>query len=72
MESNIKKKFKLAYRHVLEEKVTPIILDIEQQAEDQHQVSQANEDDHHHAAVHREPLPSHVHLAGCGIGYKMS
>ena len=39
-----------AYRHILKEQVTPIVLDIKQQTKDQHQVAQADEDDHHHAA----------------------
>ena len=51
-----------AYRHILKEKVTPIVLDIKQEAKDQHQVAQADEDDHHHASVHRAPVhsPSHA------------
>ena len=44
------------HRHILEQKVTPIILNIEEEANHQHQVAQADEDDHHHAAVHREPV----------------
>ena len=45
-----------SHRHILEQKITPIILDIEEEAKDQHQVAQADEDDHHHAAVNREPF----------------
>jgi hypothetical protein len=45
-----------SHRHILEQKVTPIILDIEEETKDQHQVAQADEDDHHHAPVHRKPL----------------
>ena len=45
-----------SHRHILEQQVTPIILDIEEEAKDQHQVSQADEDDHHHTAVYREPV----------------
>ena len=52
--------FHVSYRHILEEKVTPVILDIEEKARDQHQVAQADEDDHHHATVHREAVPDHL------------
>jgi hypothetical protein len=45
-----------SHRHILEQKVTPIILDIEEEAKDEHQVAQADEDDRHHTAVYGEPV----------------
>ena len=39
-------------RHILEKQITPVILDIEEQPKDQHNVHHADEDDHDHARVH--------------------
>ena len=43
----------IAYRHILEEQITPVILDIEEEPKHQHHVHQADEDDDDHAGVHR-------------------
>lgn len=39
------------FRHIFEEQVAPLILDVEEEAEDEHHVHQADEDDHHHPRV---------------------
>ena len=41
--------FQNTFREVLEEKITPVIFDIEEHAEDDGEVHEADEDDHHHA-----------------------
>ena len=43
------------YREVFEEKITPIVLDIEEEAKDEHHVHEADEDDDHHPRVDRHP-----------------
>ena len=37
------------FREVLKEQITPVIFDIEEHAEDDGEVHEADEDDHHHA-----------------------
>ena len=53
------------YREVFEEKITPIVLDIEEEAKDEDHVHEADEDDHHHPRVDRHPQlplrPLHWH-----------
>ena len=41
----------VAHREVLEEEIAPVVLDVEEEAEDEHHVHQADEDDHHHPRV---------------------
>ena len=45
------------FRKVLEEQITPVILYIEEHAEDDGEVHEADEDDHHHARVNPHPTP---------------
>ena len=44
--------FNSSDRHILEERITPVILDIEQHSKDQRHVHHADEDDHNHPTVH--------------------
>ena len=39
-------------RHVLEEKLTPLILDIEEESDDKDNIHEADEDDNDHATIH--------------------
>ena len=41
------------YRHILEEQIAPVILNIEEEAKHQHHVHQGDEDDNDHAGVQR-------------------
>ena len=36
---------------VFEEEIAPVVFDIEKEAEDEHHVHEADEDDHHHPCV---------------------
>ena len=45
----IRTSFQNTFREVLEEQITPVIFDIEEHAEDDGEVHEADEDDHHHA-----------------------
>ena len=45
------------FRKVLEEQITPVVLDVEEHAEDDGEVHEADEDDHHHARVDPHPAP---------------
>ena len=38
-------------REVFEEQIAPVVLDIEEEAEDEDHVHEADEDDHHHPRV---------------------
>ena len=54
------------YREVFEEKITPIVLDIEEEAKDEDHVHEADEDDHHHPRVDRHsdlPLTLSHHIS---------
>ena len=43
------------HREVFEEEIAPVVLDIEEEAEDEHHVHEADEDDDHHPRVDRHP-----------------
>ena len=43
------------HREVFEEEIAPVVLDIEEEAEDEDHVHEADEDDHHHPRVDRHP-----------------
>ena len=43
------------YREVFEEEIAPVVLDIEEEAKDEHHVHEADEDDDHHPRVDRHP-----------------
>ena len=45
------------YRVVLEEQLAPLILDVEEEAEDEDDVGEGDEADHHEATVHGHPPP---------------
>ena len=47
----------LTDRHIFEEKVAPLILDVEEKAEDQGDVHDAYEEDNNHPRVDRETTP---------------
>ena len=44
-------------REIFEEQIAPVVLDIEEEAKDEHHVHEADEDDHHHTRVNRHPYP---------------
>ena len=44
-----------SYCHIFKQKITPIVLNIEEEPKDKHDVHQADKDDHHHATVYRHP-----------------
>ena len=51
------------YRVILEEQLAPLVLDVEEEAEDEEEVAQRDEDDDHEAAVHRHlahPAAHHI------------
>ena len=50
------------HREVFEEEIAPVVLDIEEEAEDEHHVHEADEDDDHHPRVNRHPDPPFRHL----------
>jgi hypothetical protein len=43
----------MPYRVILEEQLAPLVLDVEEEAEDEEEVSERDKDDHHEAAVQR-------------------
>ena len=45
------------HREILEEQITPVVLDVEEHAEDDGEVHEADEDDDHHARVNPPPAP---------------
>ena len=51
--------FFYTFRKILEEQITPVILYVEEHAEDDGEVHEADEDDHHHARVNPYPT-SHI------------
>ena len=46
-------------REVFEEKVAPVVFNVEKEAEDKHHVHEADEDDDHHPGVDRDHLGHH-------------
>ena len=44
------------YRHIFEEQVAPLVLDVEEEAEDEGEVHDADEHHHHHARVYGHPV----------------
>ena len=45
-------------REIFEEQIAPVVLDIEEEAKDEHHVHEADEDHHHHPRVNRHPYLS--------------
>ena len=43
------------HREVFEEEIAPVVLDVEEEAKDEHHVHEADEDDDHHPRVDRHP-----------------
>ena len=46
-----------SYRHILKQKIAPLILDVEEEPEDESDVHDADEEDHDHPGVDGEPVP---------------
>ena len=44
------------HRHIFEEKIAPFILNVEEEAEDEGEVHDADEHHHHHARVYGHPV----------------
>ena len=51
--------FRKTHRHILVQKVTPLVSHIEEKDEDNGEVHHADEDDDDHASVHRDPHDHH-------------
>ena len=47
----------LTHRHIFEQKVAPLILNVEEEAEDQCDVHDADEEDNNHSRVNGETTP---------------
>ena len=47
------------HREVFEEEIAPVVLDIEEEAKDEHHVHEADEDDDHHPRDDRDHLGHH-------------
>ena len=46
-----------SYRHILKQKIAPLILYVEEEPEDESDVHDADEEDHDHPGVDGEPVP---------------